>query len=167
MLLCFTVCASFVQWCDPLDNGVCFRFSSHACTCAGSQSHKQPGNCEASVSIPGRGYICGRLQPPHPPGKGKGPPPLSCGFGWGASPPPVGVGWVVGVRLVSGFISCPLCICGETIYWKYTFSGGLMLSKAWYLQVGLHVCSFCCWLSRMLRSCLGCSVAAASCPTDA
>ena len=42
-----------------------------------------------------------------------------------------------------------------------------MLSKAWYLQVELHVCTFCCWCSRLVCSCLGCSVAGASCPTDA
>ena len=53
-------------------------------------------------------YICVRSQVP-PPGKGKGSPP-SVGVGGvlgavhGLPPRPVGVGWVVGVRLVIGFV---------------------------------------------------------------
>ena len=69
------------------------------------------------------------------------PPPVGVG-GVLPPPPPVGVGWVVGVILVNGFVSCPLCICGEIIYSRYTFDGGLMLRKAWYLQLGLHVYYF-------------------------
>ena len=53
-------------------------------------------------------YVAGRRAPP-PQGRVRVPlPPCECEWGaWGRpwiAPPPVGVGWVVGVRLVSGFV---------------------------------------------------------------